>query len=69
MARLYRSFMEICWALGVASLVTGTVLKFSPVLVHRFATEPRGVLVFAGVLFLCAIATRAVGRTGVPAGH
>ena len=69
MARLYRSFMEVSWALGVVSLVSGVVLKFSPVLMHRFGTEPRGMLVLAGVLFLCAIATRAVGRTGVPAGH
>jgi hypothetical protein len=36
---------------------------------HRMNTEPRGVLIFAAVLFLCASATRAVGRTGVPAGQ
>lgn len=65
MARLYRSLMEVCWALGVLSMVIGVVLKYSPVLTRRFSTEPRGVLVFSGVLFLCSIATRAVGRTGI----
>lgn len=69
MARLYRSFMEVCWLLGVVCMVLGVVVKFVPSLMHQLNTEPRGVLMFAGVLFLCAIATRAVGRTGVPSGQ
>ena len=68
MARLYRSLMEVCWVLGVVCMIIGVILKYSPVLMQRFSTEPRGVLVFAGVLFLCAIATRAVGRTGIEPG-
>ncbi len=69
MARIYRSFMEVCWLLGVVCMVVGVVLKFVPSLVSRLNTEPRGMLIFAAVLFLCASATRAVGRTGVPAGQ
>jgi hypothetical protein len=69
MARLYRSFMEVCWALGVGSMLIGVILKFVPGLSFRFNLEPRGALIMAGVLFLCSAATRAVGRTGVPAGH
>jgi hypothetical protein len=68
MARFYRSVMEVCWALGCVIMIIGVVLKFSPVLAERFSIEARGALIFAGVLFLGAIATRAVGRTGVPAG-
>ena len=69
MARLYRSLMEVCWLLGVICMLLGVVLKFAPVLMHRFNIEPRGALIMAAVLFLCASATRAVGRTGVPAGQ
>jgi hypothetical protein len=68
MARFYRSLMEVCWALGMLSLVLGVIVKFSPVLMRRLDTQPRGILVFAGVLFLSAIATRAVGRTGIEPG-
>ena len=68
MARLYRSLMEVCWALGMLSLVLGVIVKFSPVLMRWLDTQPRGILVFAGVLFLSAIATRAVGRTGIEPG-
>jgi hypothetical protein len=68
MARFYRSLMDVCWALGMVCLIVGVIVKFSPVLMHRFDTEPRGILVFAGVLFLASIATRAVGRTGIEPG-
>ncbi len=69
MARVYRTLMDVCWALGIVCMLVGVVFKFSPDLMRRFGTEPRGFLIFAGVLFLCAIATRAVGRTGVPPGQ
>ncbi|MGE5325624.1 MAG: hypothetical protein ACM3NO_01185 [Deltaproteobacteria bacterium] len=69
MARLYRSFMEVCWALGVGSMFIGVILKFAPTLSERFDIHPRGALIMAAVLFLCSAATRAVGRTGVPAGQ
>ena len=68
MARLCRSFMQACWALGVLAMLGGVAVKLSHSLMDRVGTEPRGVLMFAGVLFLCAIATHAVEGTGVPAG-
>ncbi len=69
MARVYRSFMEVCWALGVACMVYAVLMKFIPWFAAKVSTDPRGMLIFAGVLFLCSAATRAVGRTGVPPGH
>jgi hypothetical protein len=69
MARLYRSLMEVCWALGMVVLVIGVAAKYSSVLIDRLGTEPRGILIFSGVLFLAAIATRAVGRTGIEPGR
>jgi hypothetical protein len=69
MARIYRSFMEVCWLLGVVCMVMAVVMKFVPYIASRVSTDSRGMLIFAGVLFLCSVATRAVGRTGVPAGQ
>ncbi len=68
MARIYRSLMEVCWALGFFSTIFALFLKYEPVYSARFSVSPHGALMFAGVLFLAAIATRAVGRTGVPRG-
>ena len=69
MAKFYRSIVEICWALGMVSMVCGAILHFVPVLMTRFNTEARGTLIFAGVMFLGTIATRAVGRTGIEPGR
>jgi hypothetical protein len=66
MFRLYRTLMEVCWALGVVGAILAVVTKFFPVASHRLYTEPRGILAFAAVMFLCALATEAVGRTSAP---
>jgi hypothetical protein len=68
MARFYRSLMEVSWALGYLSVIFALILKYDAVLATRFNLTARGALIFGGVLFLAAVATRAVGRTGVPAG-
>jgi len=68
MFRLYRTLMEVCWALGVVSAILAVIAKFSLTVLHRLQTEPRGILAFAAVMFLCALATEAVGRTSAP-GH
>jgi hypothetical protein len=68
MARFYRSIMDVCWALGMLTLIAAVVLHFSPVLSNRFSTDARAALIFSGVIFLGAIATRAVGRTGIEPG-
>lgn len=69
MAKFYRSLMDICWAFGLLCTVIGVILHYSPYLISRFDTQPRGALIFAAVLFLSAIATRAVGRTGIEPGR
>jgi len=66
MVRLYRSIVQICWILGVVSMVAGVVLKVVPTLGERLGTSPRGGLILAGVLFLCALATGEVQRTSSP---
>jgi len=71
MSRLYHLLTRVCWALGVLTLVTGVVVKFTPKLKSFFDsmdTDPRGILIFAGVLFLCALASHAIDRTETPGG-
>ena len=62
MSRLYRILIAVCWGLGLLSMVAGAALKFAPNLSRSVNTEPRGGLVFAGVLFLCALATQGMER-------
>ena len=62
MSRVYSSLTEVCWALGVLSLLAGVILKFVPILQQRFGVDARSGLIFAGTLFLCALATEAMER-------
>jgi hypothetical protein len=68
MARIYRTLFQACWALGLLSLLAGIVLKARPTLADRLGTSPRGGLALAAVLFLCALATREMGKTASPTG-
>lgn len=68
MAKVYRRLFEICWALGLLSMLAGIVLKLMTTLADRLNLTPRGALVFAGVLFLCALATREMERAIPPSG-
>jgi hypothetical protein len=62
MASLYRMLVGVSWGLGLLSMVLGVLLKLMPSLGERFNTSPHGGLVLAGVLFLCALATRDLER-------
>ncbi len=66
MARIYRILVGVSWGLGLLSMMVGAVLK----LVHGWAaawnTSPRGGMIFAGTLFLCALATREMERSVSP---
>lgn len=62
MARIYRMVFEVCWGLGVLSLLAAIVLRLAPTLALRLATSPRGGLLLAGVLFLCALTTREMSK-------
>jgi hypothetical protein len=67
MSRVYRVLIAVSWGLGLLSLVAGIVLRVSPALTQRTNVNARGGLIFAGVLFLCALATREMERTSSPA--
>jgi len=66
MARIYRLVFEVCWGLGVLSLLAAIVLKLAPTLVLRLGTSARGGLLLAAVLFLCALTTREMGEASSP---
>jgi len=66
MARICRILFQACWGLGILSLLAGIVLKALPTLADRLGTSPRGGLALAAVLFLCALATREMGKTATP---
>ncbi len=68
MARIYRLLVTLFWGLGLLSMLGGVALKLVPSLVERFRTEPRGGMIFAGVLFLAALATREVEKATSAAG-
>ncbi|MFQ5818130.1 MAG: hypothetical protein ACE5H2_09295 [Terriglobia bacterium] len=62
MTYLYRILVGTCWGLGVLSLGAAMILKLAPVWAEMLNTPPRGGLIFASALFLCALATREMQR-------
>jgi hypothetical protein len=63
MSKVYRSLSEVCWALGLISLVGSLVLRVAPILTAKTGISSRGALILAAVLFLCVLATGEVGKT------
>lgn len=68
MARIYRLVVAITWGLGLLSMLAGVILKLAPDLAARASVTPRGSLIFAAVLFLCALATREMERATAAGG-
>lgn len=64
MARIYQMLVGACWVGGLLSLLAAVILKLAPAWAQGLDFSPRGGLVFASSLFLCALATREVERTG-----
>ena len=64
MASVYRIVVKACWGLGVLSLVLGVAIRLFPCWAARLDVSPRGGLVTAATLFLCALATRAMEEAG-----
>jgi hypothetical protein len=58
MASIYRMLVGVRWGLGRLSMVLAVLLKLAPGLGEKFNASPHGGLVLAGVLSLCALATR-----------
>jgi hypothetical protein len=63
MSKVYRSVAEVCWVLGLISLLAAFVLKVFPILVEKFSVSPRGGLILAAVLFLGVLATGEARKT------
>jgi hypothetical protein len=63
MSKVYCSVLEVCWAVGLISLVAVLVLKMLPFLQDKLGVSPRGGLVLAAVLFLCVLATSEARKT------
>jgi hypothetical protein len=68
MTRICRILFQACWGLGILSLLAALVLKALPAWADSLGTSPRGGLALAAVLFLCALATREMGKTASPTG-
>jgi len=68
MARLCRSLVQLCWVFGMLSMLAGVLFRLAPTLIRTTTYDSRGGLILAGVLFLCALATREVERTLSPGG-
>jgi len=57
MSKIHITVHEVSWQLGVICVLASIVLRMLPTVQIKFAVTPRGGLVLAGVLFLCALAT------------
>jgi uncharacterized membrane protein YkvI len=63
MSKVYRSVVEVCWALGLISLLVSLVLKPLPLLQIRLALSPRSGIILAAVFFLGVLATGEARKT------
>jgi hypothetical protein len=66
MARLCRTLIQWCWGVGLLSMVVGAIFRLAPILEKKTTLSGRGGVILAGVLFLCALATRELERTLTP---
>jgi len=57
MAKVYRSALEVSWAIGVLSLIAAFVVRLVPGFIEKYGFSARGALVLAAVLFLCVLAS------------
>ena len=60
MSKIHSIVHEISWQLGVICVLASAVLKILPT---KLPVTPRGSLVLAAVLFLCALATGEARKT------
>ena len=65
MTGVYRAVGKASWVLGVVSLILGLLLRLVNLWTDvNWRYTPRGALILAAVLFLCALATREMERWG-----
>ena len=63
MSKAYRSVLEVCWGLGLISVLVCIVLKMLPNSQDKLGVSPRGGMMLAAVLFLCALASGEAMKT------
>jgi hypothetical protein len=63
MSKVYGSVVEVCWALGLISLVVSVVLRLLPILQYKLGVSPHSGMMLAAVLFLCALASGEARKT------
>ena len=61
MIKAQRTIIQISWALGILSLLSGFIIKLVQ-LETRLTVAGRTAFILAGTLFLCALATRELRR-------
>jgi len=64
MSRVSQLVMQLSYVAGLISLALAVLLVFAPGVTGRIHLTPRGGLVFAGTLFLCAIASYVFTKAG-----
>ncbi len=62
MTQIYRIVFQLCWVLGLLSILAAVVIKLFG-LSARLSIAPHTGFVVASALFLCALATREMQRT------
>lgn len=62
MTKVYRIIIQVSWALGLLSLLSGFVIKLLN-LEPRLTIAGRTAFVLAGTFFLCSLATRSLDQT------
>jgi hypothetical protein len=63
MSKVYGKVVEVCWGLGLISLVAVIVLHLIPILQQKLLVSARGGIMLAAVLFLCVLATGEARKT------
>lgn len=62
MMQIYRVVFKLSWALGLLSILAGVVIKLAH-LEARVTIASHTAFIVAGTFFLCALATREMGRS------
>ena len=63
MSKFRRGLNQVCWALGLISLLAVIVLRLRPALQLTVGASPRSGMLMAAAFFLCVLATSEVEKT------
>ena len=64
MSRVSHVIMQLSYIAGVIGIVVVLLLAFVPAIAGKLPFTPRGGLIFASTLFLCAIASYVFTKAG-----